>query len=296
MVLDDVLGLVGNTPLVRINNLNTNKDVEIYAKLEGQNPGGSVKDRIGLKMIEAAEESGELTKDKIILEPTSGNTGIGLAMVAAVKGYRLTITMSAAMSEERKKILKAFGAELVLTDPTKGTDGAIMKSHEMLDQNPEKYWMPNQFENPNNPLAHYEGTAEEIIADLPDVTHFVAGMGTSGTLMGVTKKLKEFNKDIEIVGVEPRLGHKVAGLKNMNEAIKPGIYKEERLDQKITVQDEDAYETARQLALKEGIFCGMSSGAAVSGALSIAKKLKKGKIVVLLPDRGDRYTSTALFN
>ncbi|MFA7253596.1 MAG: cysteine synthase family protein [Patescibacteria group bacterium] len=294
-VYDNVLGLIGNTPLVKVTKFNTNKNVRIYAKLEGQNPGGSIKDRIGLKMIEDAEKNGELTKDKIIIEPTSGNTGIGLAMVAAVKGYKIQITMSAAMSDERKKALRAFGAELIETDPTKGTDGAIVKAHELLDKNPNTYWMPNQFENDSNPLAHYVGTAEEIISQMPKITHFIAGMGTSGTLMGVSKRLKEYNSKIEIIGVEPILGHKVAGLKNMQEAIQPKIYNEAELSRKINVNDENAYETSRQLALKEGIFVGMSSGAAMFAALELANSLEKGNIVVILPDRGDRYTSTNLF-
>lgn len=296
MKYENVLELIGNTPLVRINQLNTNLKIELYAKLEGQNPGGSVKDRIALSMIEAAEGSGELTRDKIILEPTSGNTGIGLAMVGAVKGYQVVVTMSAAMSEERKKTLRAFGATVIETDPLNGTDGAIFKAHQMIKESPGKYWMPNQYDNDNNPLAHYHGTAAEIISDLPGITHFFGGMGTSGTLMGVRRKLKEHNSNIQIIGIEPILGHKVMGLKNMTESIVPKIYEEKMLDKKVVVQNEEAYETARQLAIHEGIFVGMSSGAAMFAALNEAKSLKSGRIVVLLPDRGDRYTSTMLFN
>jgi cysteine synthase len=204
--------------------------------------------------------------------------------------------MSAGMSEERKKMLKALGAQLIETPAEEGTDGAIRKAHALLASEPEKYWMPNQFDNPNNPLAHYQGTGAEIIADLPDITHFVAGMGTSGTLMGAGKRLKEYNSNIKIVGIEPQLNHKIAGLKNMKEAIVPQIYDETKLDEKIVVMNEDAYETARRLALVEGIFAGMSAGAAVFGALRVAEKLPSGKIVVILPDRGEKYLSTVLFN
>jgi cysteine synthase len=233
--------------------------------------------------------------NKTILEPTSGNTGIGIALVGAVKGYKTVLTMSAAMSDERKKTLRAFGAGLVETDPAKGTDGAIEKAKKMYEEKPDTYWMPYQFSNPNNPLAHYYGTAEEIIADLPEISHFVAGIGTSGTLMGTGERLKEYNQDIKIVGVEPPLAHKIAGLKNMKEAVVPEIYNENKLDQKLVVSDENAYETARQLALKEGIFSGMSAGAAMYAALELAKTLDSGNIVVLLPDRGDKYLSTVLF-
>ena len=246
-------------------------------------------------MIEAAENNGELTKNKIILEATSGNTGIGLALVGAIKGYKVVLTMSAAMSEERKTMLKAFGAEIVETDPTKGTDGAIIKAREIYQENPEKYWMSNQFANKHNPLVHYHKTADEVINQVPEITTFVAGMGTSGTLMGISERLKEHNSEIKIVGAEPELGHKIQGLKNMKEAIVPEIYKEHKLDHKVVVKTEDAYETARQLAIKEGLFVGMSSGAAMFAALKTAEEMQEGTIVVLLPDRGEKYLSTALF-
>jgi len=295
MLYQNILETIGNTPLVKINKINSNKKVNIYAKLEGQNPGGSTKDRIGMFMIEAAKKNGELTRDKIILEPTSGNTGIGLAMVAAVKGYKIILTMSAGMSEERKKMLKAFGAKLIETDPAKGTDGAIVKANEMYSTNPSLYWMPNQFSNPNNPLAHYKSTAEEIIKQLPNINMFVAGMGTSGTLMGISRRLKEYNKNIKILGVEPQFNHKIAGLKNMKEAIVPKIYNEAELDKKVVVNNEQAYETTRQLALQEGIFVGVSSGAAMYAAIQEAKNMKNGEIVALFPDRGEKYLSTDLF-
>ena len=292
MTYQNILELIGNTPIVKINSLNHN--VNIYAKLEGQNPGGSVKDRIALSMIEAGEKTGELTRDKIILEPTSGNTGIGLALVSAVKGYKVVLTMSAGMSDERKKMLKALGAELILTPAEQATDGAIKKAREIIKNNPNKYWMPYQFDNPNNPMAHYNGTGLEIIKQVPDITHFIAGMGTGGTLMGTAKRLKEYNKNIKIIGIEPQLNHKIAGLKNMQEAIVPKIYDETKLDEKIVVQNEDAYATTRQLA-KQGIFVGMSAGAAMYGALQVARKIKKGNIVTIFPDRGEKYLSTGLF-
>lgn len=292
----DILQLIGNTPLVKINKLNPQKNVELYAKLEFLNPAGSVKDRIALSMIEGAERRKELTKNKIVLEATSGNTGIGLALVCAVKGYRLLLTMPETVSVERRKILKALGAEILLTPTKDGTDGAIERAYEMARKN-KKYWLADQFNNPDNWRAHYYGTAEEIWRDTAGrITHFVAGMGTTGTLMGVSKRLKEYNPKIQIIGVEPFLGHKIQGLKNMKEAYKPGIYDKTRLDKKINVKDEDAYEMARQIAKKEGIFVGMSSGAAIFGALQIIKDLKRGLIVVLFPDGGERYLSTNLFD
>ena len=293
----NILKLIGNTPLVKINKLNKNKKVELYAKLEGFNPGGSVKDRIGLSMIEAAEKSGELTKDKLILEPTSGNTGIGIALVSVVKGYKTLFTMPESVSMERRKILKALGAELLLTPKEKGTDGAIEKAYTMAREEKDKYVLLDQFNNENNWKAHYNGTGEEIWKQTDGkVTMFIAGMGTSGTLMGVSRKLKEHNPKVKIVGVEPILGHKIQGLKNMKEAYKPGIFDKKRLDDRIIVEDEPAYETARKLAKEEGIFVGMSSGAAMFVALQKAKELKEGLIVVLLPDGGEKYLSTPLFS
>lgn len=295
MIYQNVIEMIGNTPIVKINKINPNPKVNIYIKLEGQNPGGSVKDRIGIAMIEQAEREGVLTKDKIILEPTSGNTGIGLAMVAVVKGYKVVLTMSEGMSDERRKMLKAFGAELVLTPKEEGTDGAIRKAHEMLNKNPDKYWMSNQFVNPANPEAHYKTTAEEILADVPEITHFVAGMGTSGTIMGVSRRLREVNRKIKIIAVEPILGHKLQGLKNMNEAIVPEIYNEGGYDEKINVEDEKALDVVRRIAREEGIFLGMSAGAALFASLELAKNLDEGNIVLIAPDRGEKYASTTLF-
>ncbi len=291
----NILQLIGNTPLVKINRLNPNKKIELYAKLEFFNPAGSVKDRIALSMIKGAERRKELTKNKIVLEATSGNTGIGLALVCAVKGYKLLLTMPESASMERRKILKAFGAEILLTSAKNGTDGAIEKAYEIARKS-KKYWLADQFNNPDNWKAHYYGTAEEIWRDTKGrITHFVAGMGTSGTLMGISKRLKEYNPKIQVIGIEPFLDHKIQGLKNMKEAYKPSIYEKNRLNKKINVHDKDAYEMTRQIAKKEGIFAGMSSGAAMCGALQIIKSLRRGLAVVLFPDGGERYLSTNLF-
>jgi S-sulfo-L-cysteine synthase (O-acetyl-L-serine-dependent) len=292
----NVLGAIGNTPLVQLTNLNGNTDVKIYAKLEGNNPGGSVKDRPAFYMIKMAEESGELTKDKTIIEPTSGNTGISIAMIGAAKDYKVKLFMPECVSVERQLILQAFGAEVVLTPAKEAVDGAIRRAHEALKAEPGKYFMPNQFDNPNNVLSHYETTGPEIYNQTKGrVDVFVCAMGTTGTLIGTAKYLKEKIKGIKIVGVEPTVGHTIQGLKNMKESVIPGIYNPKVLDEKVTIEDGDAFEIARLLAVREGLFTGMSSGAAVAGALQVAKKMKKGTIVVILPDRGDRYLSTTLF-
>jgi len=296
---NDVVDLIGNTPLVKINKLTEENDATILAKLESYNIGGSVKDRIAKCMIEHAEKEGKLTKDKIILEPTSGNTGIGLAIVAAVKGYKMLFTMSESVSVERRKILQAFGADILLTPKEKGTDGAIEKAYEMARKDAgKKYFMPDQFNNEHNPLAHYETTGKEIWEQTDGkVDMVIAAMGTTGTVMGAGKRLKEFNQDIKIVGVEPFLGHKLQGMKSMKEAYRPGIYDRRKLDEKVNIKDEDAHKTSRDLALKEGLLVGMSSGAVMFVALQKAKELGKGKVIVaILPDTGERYLTTTLFN
>jgi len=291
-----VVSSIGNTPLVELKRLNANPKVKVFAKLEGSNPGGSIKDRPALYMIEKAEESGELTHDKTILEPTSGNTGIALAMIGASKGYRVKLTLPECVSTERRHVLEAFGAEVVLTPAKEGTDGAIRRAHKLLEENPDKYFMPNQFVNPNNPLSHYETTAPEIYEQTNgQISVFVTGMGTTGTLMGISRYLKEKSKDIKVIGVEPTLGHTIQGLKNMTEAIVPDIYKKSELDDILIMQDEEAFDTTRRLALEEGIFSGISSGAAVAGALRTAETMKSGTIVTIIADRGDRYLSTMLF-
>jgi cysteine synthase B len=293
---NNLCAAIGNTPLVALEHLSPNPGVRILAKLEGGNPGGSVKDRPAWYMIKKAEESGDLVREKIILEPTSGNTGIALAMIAAARQYRIKLVMPACVSLERRQILEAYGAELVLSPPDEGTDGAIRLAHQIFQEDPECYYMPNQYANPNNVLAHYETTGPEIWQQTGGrIDAFVVGMGTSGTLMGAGAFLRERNPDVVVVGVEPVLGHKVQGLKNMQEAIVPDIYRPQALDRKLTVDDDEAFEMARQLALREGVLAGMSSGAAVAGAVRIAAELDHGVVVTLLPDRGDRYLSTTLF-
>jgi cysteine synthase B len=292
----DIFSAIGNTPLVELKTLNNGSKVRIFGKLEGNNPGGSIKDRPAYYMIKKAEESGELTKGKIILEPTSGNTGIAIAMIGAAKGYNVKLVMPGCVSVERSRILEAFGAEVILTPACEGTDGAIRKAHQIVEEEPEKYYMPNQFTNINNTLSHYETTGPEIFKQTEgEIDVFVAGMGTTGTLMGTGLYLKEKKPEIKIIGVEPFRGHAIQGLKNMEEAIVPKIYHSEQMDEKVNIEDDEAYETARLLATREGVFVGMSSGAAVAAALREAKKMDSGIIVAILPDRGDRYLSTTLF-
>lgn len=291
-----IIDRIGNTPLVEITRLNPNKKVKILAKLESANPGGSIKDRAALFMIENAEKRGELNSNKIILEATSGNTGIGLAMIAAAKGYKLCLTMSEAASEERKKILRAMGAELHFTPAAQGTDGAIEVAYRMLRENPDKYFGTDQFNNEDNIAAHYFGTAQEIWDQTEgQVTAVVATLGTTGTAMGLSKRLKELNGQIRIVGVEPYLQHKIQGLKNMRESYRPGIFDKKRLDEKVNILDKDAFEMSRRLALEEGILAGMSSGAAMFVAAQKACGMEEGLIVVIFPDSGERYLSTELF-
>lgn len=292
----NILDTIGNTPLVKINRLFKKEGVEIYAKVEGTNPTGSIKDRIALKMIEQAEAEGALQKGKTIVEPTSGNTGIGLAMIGVVKGYDVEIVMSSAVSVERQKMIRAFGAKVTLTDPSQGTDGAIRMARKLVSENPDKYFMPDQFSNKYNKYAHYDTTAEEIVQDTDGkVTHFVSALGTSGTIMGVGKRLKELNPDIKVVSAHPVKGHYIQGLKNMEEAIVPAIYNPNYIDQTIMIETEEAFEMARRIVKEEGIFCGMSSGAAMLASVKLAQEIDKGFIVCIFPDRGEKYLSTDLF-
>lgn len=292
----NLLNAIGNTPLVELVNLNTNPAVRVMVKVEGSNPGGSIKDRAALYMIKQGEDSGELTAKKTIVEATSGNMGIALAMIGAIKGYKVKLFMPECVSQERRRVLEAFGSEIVLTPAKEITDGAIKRARTFVDQDLHNYFLPDQYSNPGNTLAHYTTTGPEIMAQTNgEVDVFVAGMGTTGTLMGTARYLKEKKPSVKIVGVEPTVGHCIQGLKNMTEAIVPKIYNPSLLDEKITVQDDEAFETARLLAVKEGLFVGMSSGAAVAIALSLAKGMKEGVIVTILPDRGDRYLSTSLF-
>jgi len=296
MIYDNIIDTIGNTPMVRINKMNPNPAVELYAKVEGFNPTGSIKDRIALKMIEQAEAEGVLTKDKIIIEATSGNTGIALAMIGAVRGYHVQIVMSSAVSIERQKMIKAFGSEIILTAAKLGTDGAIMKTQELIEANPERYFNPNQFSNEYNKIAHYKTTAEEIWEQTEGrVTHFVSALGTSGTLMGVGMMLKERNPSVKIIEAQPVKGHYIQGLKSLAEAIVPEIYDINEIDESILIDTEEAYAMARRIVVEEGIFVGMSSGAAMLAALKVAERLDSGIMVVILPDRGEKYLSTNLF-
>jgi cysteine synthase B len=292
----DILHLVGNTPLVRINRLNPNKNTTIYAKIEGNNPTGSIKDRIALSMVEQAEAEGKLIKGKTIIEPTSGNTGVALAMIGAVKGYEVEIVMSEAVSVERIQMIKAFGGKVTLTDGKLGTDGAINKARDLAKDHPDKYFMPDQFSNVYNRIAHYRTTGEEIWRDTKGkVDYFVSALGTSGTIMGVGQVLKEKNPHIQIVCAHPVKGHYIQGLKNMEEAIVPSIYDPSKIDITIMVKTEAAYEMARRIVRQEGIFVGMSSGAAMYAASETARQVTGGTIVVIFPDRGEKYLSTKLF-
>lgn len=291
-----ILDLIGGTPMVRIQRLCPNPKVTLLAKLEGFNPTGSIKDRIALHMIEQAEQEGCLTRDRIIIEPTSGNTGIALAMIGAVKGYAVEIVMSQAVSVERRKMIAAFGAKVTLTDAKLGTDGAIIKARELVRENPNKYFMPDQFSNRYNQLAHYTGTAQEILKQTDGVLdYFVSSLGTSGTLMGVGLALKEKIPQVKIVSAHPVRNHYIQGLKNLDEAIVPAIYDAGKIDRHIMVESEDAFELARQIARHEGIFAGMSSGAALFAASKLASEIDSGTIVTIFPDRGEKYLSTELF-
>ncbi len=297
MIYQNILQTIGNTPLVKINNLNKNKKVNIYAKIEGVNPGGSIKDRVALKMIEQAIAEGKMTKDKIILEATSGNTGISLAMIAAVKGYKAEIVMSENVSIERQKMLASFGAKIILTDRDKGTDGAIVKVRELVKNNPKKYFNPNQFSNKYNKVAHYETTAGEIWKQSNgEIDYFVSAIGTSGTLMGVGAYLKKYNPRVKIISADPEKGHYIQGLKNMKEAIVPAIYDSNLLDEVIVINTDKAFEMSRQIVKKEGIFVGMSSGAAMLASLKLSERIKEGNVVTIFPDRGEKYLSTGLYN
>lgn len=285
---------IGKTPIVKINKLFDNPAVSIYAKLEGHNPGGSVKDRIAATMIDEAERTGLLTAGVTILEPTSGNTGIGLAMVASVKGYKLKIVMPESMSMERRKILRAFGAELYLTPGDKGMTGAIETAEEMSKD--PAYYMPNQFANPANVKAHFEGTGPELLTQLGKIDVFVAGIGTGGTVTGVGRRFKQDSPGTKIVAVEPRSGTKIQGLKCLSDGYVPAIIDFTVIDEKAPVTDEEAFILAKRLMKEEGLSVGISSGAAMAEAIRQAEKLDKGTVAVIFPDRADRYVSTELFD
>ena len=295
MIAGNILDLIGNTPMVQINHLHKNPNLEMYVKLEKFNIGGSVKDRIAKYMIEQAEKTGQLNKDKIVIEPTSGNTGIGLAIVCRVKGYNLFLVMPENMTLERRQILNAIGAKIILSEADKGMDGAEDLALKIVSQSPGKYFMPNQFANQANVLAHYETTAEEIWRDTKGkITYFVAGIGTTGTLMGVSKRLREYNPDIRIIGVQPENGTSIQGLKNLETQYVPAIWKKELVDEIYKVNPKEAEDAARLLALQEGIFVGPSSGAIFHIALKKASEIDKGVMVAIAPDGGEKYLSTTL--
>jgi S-sulfo-L-cysteine synthase (O-acetyl-L-serine-dependent) len=296
--VSSILEQIGKTPLLRFVNITKDLDrVSIYGKAEWFNPGGSVKDRPALRMIEEGERTKVLTRDKVILDSSSGNTGIAYALIGAVKGYRVELAVPRNVSQERKRILQAYGAHVIYTDPLSGSDGAIREAHRRYEDNPEKYFMPDQYNNPANWWAHYDTTGPEIIEQTKGrITHFVAGVGTSGTLMGTGRRLREFNPRIQIAAVLPAEDlHGIEGLKHMETAIVPGIWNEQFPDLRLTVRTEDAYTTARRLALEEGILVGQSGGAAVYAALQLARQITDGVIVTILPDAGDRYFSTGLW-
>jgi len=303
--MKSILDLIGNTPIVEIKKLNPNPNVKIFAKLEGFNPTGSIKDRIVLAMIERAERTGALKKGKIIIEPTSGNTGISVAMIAAIKGYRAIIVMPESMSVERRKMIKAFGAQMILVKPEEWRDAAIKKVKGLV-QNDKKLVMLNQFENEENCRAHYKTTGKEILSQIKGkIDYFIAGLGTGGTLTGIGRRLREKFPDVRIIGLQPAVGEKIEGLKSLKDGYIPpvvcsslpcGDHSKSLIDIIIDMHASDAFACARELATKEGLFVGASSGAAMFMAAQYAKKIKKGTIVTLFPDRGEKYLSTEIFN
>ncbi len=297
-IKESILDTIGATPIVHLSRINTVDGVDIFAKVEGFNPTGSIKDRIALKMIEDAEASGRLRPGMTIIEPTSGNTGIGLAMLGVIKGYDVEIVMSEGVSAERRIIIRSYGAKVTLTPADQGTDGAIRMAHKLVEENPSKYFMPDQFGNASNYQAHYQNTALEIWSQTGgNIDYLVCALGTSGTIMGISRFLKALKPEIKIVCAHPVRGHYIQGLKNMDEAIVPEIYDPSKIDIQEMVSSEEAIDMARQIIKKEGIFVGMSSGAAMLAALRTAESAPKGSnIVVVFPDRAEKYLSTIMFN
>jgi S-sulfo-L-cysteine synthase (O-acetyl-L-serine-dependent) len=297
--VESALDLVGNTPLLEISRITdgVSSNVRVFAKLEGFNPGGSVKDRPALRMVQEGIRTGKLKAGKTILDSTSGNTGIALAMIGKVLGFPVELVMPANVSVERKRIIQAYGAKVTFSDPLEGSDGAIRVCRTVLEREPEKYFKPDQYFNPMNPQAHYETTGPEIYRQTKhSITHFVAGIGTGGTVMGTGRYLKEMNPAIQVIAVEPDDAlHGLEGLKHMASSIVPGIYHEQELDDKIPVSTEDAYATVYRLSQDEGIVVGQSSGAAMFASLKVARKLRSGTVVTIFPDFGDKYLSTNLW-
>lgn len=295
-VSENILQTIGNTPMVKINHLNPNPNVTILAKMEGFNPTGSIKDRVALNMIEQAEAEGRLLPGQTIIEPTSGNTGIALAQIGVVKGYPVEIVMSSAVSVERRMIIRAYGAEVTLTPADEGTDGAIRLARAKVKADPEKYFMPDQFSNSANYESHYKHTANEIWFQTDgEIDYFVSSIGTSGTIMGISRHLKALLPNLKTVCAQPVRGHYIQGLKNMEEAIVPAIYDPSIIDVQEMIESEEAIEMARRLIKEEGLFVGMSSGAAMIAAIRTAERIKSGTIVVIFPDRADKYLSTVMF-
>lgn len=298
VVNDSVLDMIGNTPVVDVSALSPNPHVRIYAKMEGQNPFGSVKDRIAKAMIESAERDGRLRPGQTILEPSSGNTGIALAAIAGLKGYPIKIMMPESVSIERRQMLEIFGAEIILTPGEEGSNGAVARARALADEHPEWYF-PYQYGNDANPIAHYESTGPEIVRDVPDITHFVAGLGTSGTLMGTGRFLKEHDPTIQVVAIEPPLGERVEGLRNVDEGYIPPIFEDwkgiELLDRKRVVRPRESIEWTRRLVRECGIFAGISAGAAMAGAAKVAAEIEAGVIVFIVSDGGWKYLSTGAY-
>jgi len=293
--ITSILDAIGNTPLVQLPNLSPNEDVRFFAKLEGQNPTGSVKDRIAKYMLEDAERKGELKPGRVILEATSGNTGIALAFIGRLKGYRVKVVMPDNVSEERAQLLKAFGAKVVYSDGRNGTNGAIAKAQEMMRADPDAYYMPYQFGNVANPRAHYETTGPEILRDLPEVDVFVAGLGTGGTLTGAGRYLKERKPEVKVIATVPHPGDLVQGLRSLEDGFIPEVFDESVLDGKIVVTSRTAFAAAKELTQKEGIFAGISSGAVLRTAQRAARRFERGNVVLLLADGGWKYLSTELW-
>ena len=301
MIYNSMLNLIGKTPILKLDNMVDENSAEVYVKLEKFNPGGSVKDRAALGMIEKAEELGILKEGSTIIEPTSGNTGIAIAMIGRIKGYKVIIVMPETMSKERRDLIKAYGAELILTEGPKGMKGAIAKATELVES--YGYFMPQQFENIANANKHYETTAEEILEDIKDLDAFVAGVGTGGTITGVSKKLKENIKKLKVVAVEPEKSQVLAGkgpgahkIQGIGAGFIPSIYNGEYVDDIIAVSDQDAIKTAVEFARKEGVLIGISSGAALFAAMQVAKKLGKGKkVLAIAPDGGEKYISMGIY-
>ena len=289
-----MLELIGNTSLIRLARIRPNSaDVEVYAKAEWENPGGSVKDRAAFNIIREAEMRGQMSADKTLIDSTSGNTGIAYAMIGAARNYRIKLCMPSNVSMERKRILKAYGAEIVYTDPMEGSDGAIRRVRDMVEQNPEGYFYANQYDNPNNWGAHYHTTAPEIFQQTDErITHFVAGLGTSGTFIGTARRLKELNPQIQCLSFQPDSPfHGLEGMKHMPTAIKPGIYDESVADENLEIATEDAHIMTLRLAREEGLLVGVSAGAAMVAALKVANRLTQGVVVTIFPDSGDKYLS-----